>query len=303
MGNFQVQLLKHSINRNNNSEAITFGFTYERFIHAEMMTHRWSRNYSSSRAIPTETMNKWIAEDPALPLHLGANKSGMQSGGQIKEVKSAYNYLKGMLEDIFYNCNFLVKEYDLHKEIVNRYTEPWGWITGVATTGRAQLMNMFNLRISRFAHPNIQRLAVNMARTYRQSTPQVLDVGQWHTPYFDEYIPEGSVTLNPHDKEDRCYSNLDLGMALTWSVARCAWVSYNNPTKDATFAKAKKRHDDCVQLKHVTPCEHQLRACSYKGVGAVPGWESYRMMIPNESAAEFDFGILDREYADRDYVV
>jgi hypothetical protein len=44
----------------------TFQLIYPRFIHAEVMTHRvFSRNASSSRAIPTSKMLEAIAREPA----------------------------------------------------------------------------------------------------------------------------------------------------------------------------------------------------------------------------------------------
>jgi hypothetical protein len=310
-GNFEVGILKHSINRAN-CEAISFGFVYERMIHAEVMTHRWSRNYSSSRAIPYDspkpdvfTMKKWIQQDPALPLHFGANKPGMQSGGLIADPNGARAALLDLLDNIFTATDAIVGRYDLHKEIVNRYSEPFGWIRGIATMGRAQLMNFFSLRCTKFAHPNIQRLAVQMARLYRKSVATPLTEGQWHTPYFNDYIPEGSIIKMSDGTPG--FSTLELVKPLIWSTARSAWTSYNNPTKDADFDKATKRHNDCVDLKHATPLEHQLRARSdnlTRG-GLVPGYDSYRSMIPGEAASEFDFGILDDPggYLNRDYMV
>lgn len=282
-GNFRVEILKHSIGHHN-LEAITFLFTYERFIHAEVMTHRWSRNYSSSRAIPYEKMKKWVAQDPALPLHLGSNRPGMQAGNEVENTEKLKSDLLSFYCSVAEHCDFIDTEHNPHKEIINRYTEPWGWITGVATMGRSQLMNFFQLRISPMAHPNIQRLAVAMARLYRASKPQILEPSQWHIPFVDSV--EGT-------HED-----------LVWSVARCAWTSYNNPTKDSTFDKALRRHDDCVNFKHATPLEHQLQCRGDRGKsGLVPGYDSYRMMVPGESASDFDFSVLDTDYQDKWFCV
>lgn len=287
-GNFSVELLKHSVF--DGREAITWLVTYERFIHAEVMTHRWSRNYSSSRAIPYGRMRDWTAQDPAMPLHLGSNRAGMQSGAEVDDPEVLRAELSHLYAAVQAKMDDIVDRYDPHKEIVNRYTEPWGWITGVMTMGRDQLMNFFSLRCSPYAHPNIQRLATTMARLYETSKPTRLSRGEWHTPFFDDYVPgDGGMPY------------ADVRTALAWSVARCAWCSYNNPNKDATHEHAKKRHDDCVRLKHVTPLEHQLRAGA--GGGLVPGFASYRSMIRGESAAEFDFAAFRETYGDRDYLV
>ena len=283
IGNFSVNLLKHSRNIVG-EEAISYLFTYERFIHAEIMTHRHSRNYSSSRAIPYDKMQEWITSDPALPLHMGKNRNGMQSGELVNNSEKFKDALIEHYKSTRKWCDTLIEEYNPHKEIINRYTEPFGWITGIMTTGRRQLMNLFNLRISPMAHPNFQRLGVAMARLYRASTPQELQVGEWHLPFVNSVK---GTTEN-----------------VTWCVARSAWCSYNSPTKDATYERAKVRHDDCIKHLHTTPLEHALEARGDSDKrGLVPGYNSYRSMIPDECASEFDFSILDTVYHDKWYVV
>jgi hypothetical protein len=208
----------------------------------------------------------------------------MQAGAEVEDAEGLKSDLVELYHGIVQDCNSLVDVYDPHKEIINRYTEPWGWITGVMTMGRSQLMNFFQLRISPMAHPNIQRLAVAMARLYRESQPQVLQAGEWHIPFMESV--EGS------DRD------------LVWSVARCAWTSYDSPLKDAVWAKALKRHDECVEFKHATPLEHQLLCRDDTGkLGLVPGYDSYRMMIAGESASDFDFSVLDTDYRDRWFCV
>src|SRR5690606_35372760 len=62
----------------------TFQLRYPRFIHSELMTHRvFSRNASSSRAIPVAKMIAQVRNDPAMPIHWGANQSGMQAKAQL----------------------------------------------------------------------------------------------------------------------------------------------------------------------------------------------------------------------------
>ena len=57
---------------------------YWRAVHAELMTHRaFSRNASSSRAIPVRKMLAQVWGDPAGPLHWGANQPGMQAGQEL----------------------------------------------------------------------------------------------------------------------------------------------------------------------------------------------------------------------------
>lgn len=283
--NFYIQLAAHSMNERG-EEMISWKGCYERFIHAEVMTHRWSRNYSSSRAIPYEMMKAMILRDPGLPLHMGSNRSGMQAGPLIQDVEGARAYLKHMLDVVYGMMDDCVERFDLHKEIMNRYSEPWGWITGVMTMGGKQFNNYLNLRCNKMAHPNIQRVAACMARLYQKSTPRALRSGEWHVPWVD-------------DMSD----SMPIAKQLVWSAARAAWTSYETvDRKVATFDNAVRRHDDCVTLKHATPLEHQGMALGERGNGVVPGFLEYRMTIPGESCDVFDFDTFNRDYADRDYV-
>ncbi len=48
----------------------TFQLRYPRFIHSEVMTHRvFSRNASSSRAIPVIKLINQVEANPAMPVH------------------------------------------------------------------------------------------------------------------------------------------------------------------------------------------------------------------------------------------
>ena len=290
-GNFEVGLVCHTRSPAG-LEALTFRWAYERMIHAEVMTHRWSRNYSSSRAIPYPRLVEWFAADPAMSLHLGTNRPGMQAGAEVADPDRFRRKVARRFYKTVDWCDRLIGGFRPHKEVINRFLEPWGWIVGVATMGRAQFLNFVALRCTPEANANIQRLAINALREYRASTPRSLEAGQWHVPFFHEYVPRGELA--------------DPGVlpALAWSAARCCWVSYANLDKDATYQDALRRHDDCVRLHHVTPLEHQLRARPDSlRHGVVPGYDSYRMMVPGESVSDLDVdAVLDR-YGDRDYLV
>ena len=62
----------------------TMELKYPRFIHSEFMTHRvFSRNASSSRAIPIQRQIDMIKEVTAMPIHWGKNQSGMQAHEEL----------------------------------------------------------------------------------------------------------------------------------------------------------------------------------------------------------------------------
>jgi hypothetical protein len=287
-GHFGVRVLKHS--SANGYEAITFLATYERMIHAEVMTHRWSRNYSSSRAIPYHSMCRWIADDPANHLHMGRNVPGMQSGDVVDDESGLREYIVARYHDTRAWTDEMVRRFGPHKTIPNRYLEPWGWITGVMTMGRDQFVNWCAQRCDENADQNIQRLAITMLRLYRQSTPQTLRTGEWHMPFVDDHVPCGAH----YDEKVK--------EAIIWSTARAAWCSYNSPEKNSTFERAKIRHDDCVVKGHFTPTEHQLVA-NGRTRGLVPGYRSYRSMLPGEHRTRVDLDEILRRYEGVDYLV
>src|SRR5690242_16180800 len=75
----------------------TFVLEYPRFIHAELLTHRaFSRNTSSSRAIPVTRQIQEVLDDPAVPLQFLKNKKGMKGGEPLVDQAAAKaNWLAG----------------------------------------------------------------------------------------------------------------------------------------------------------------------------------------------------------------
>ena len=82
-----ARIIADSMNRNG-QRLTTVQARYWRAVHAELMTHRaFSRNASSSRAIPVRKMLAQVWGDPAGPLHWGANQAGMQAEHHLRETK------------------------------------------------------------------------------------------------------------------------------------------------------------------------------------------------------------------------
>jgi len=76
----------------------TFQLRYPRFIHSELMTHRvFSRNASSSRAIPTAKLLEMVKIDPAMPVYWGKNQSGMQANEELDESKFGLRHVTLLL--------------------------------------------------------------------------------------------------------------------------------------------------------------------------------------------------------------
>ncbi len=71
----------------------TLQLCYPRLIHSEVMTHRaFSRNASSSRAIPVAKVLAQVRENPAMPVHWGVNKPGMQASAEVDHIERKFYF-------------------------------------------------------------------------------------------------------------------------------------------------------------------------------------------------------------------
>lgn len=257
----------------------TFSLKYPRFIHAEFMTHRiFSRNASSSRAIPVEKMISWVNEDPAMPTSWGMNQPGMQADKELpKKVQVDASLMWLIARDNCVNHTRNLVSWKVHKQVANRILEPWHHISVVCTA--TDFENFFDLRIDSAAQPEIRDLAVAMAEEYFTSTPREAPNYAYHTPYVD--------------KEDVELVLEDYGMELSFvlnklSVARCARVSYlNHEGKRPEVEKDIGLHDMLLSDRHMSPFEHVARPVSPSDkdtpTGNFTGWVQYRKELERHS--------------------
>lgn len=224
---------------------------YPRFIHAEFMTHRqFSRNASSSRAIPVERLIDDVECDPAMPIFWGKNQKGMQArkeltGVALELAKTAWHIA---LKRAIRSANSL-SETGSHKQIVNRILEPFAHINVVVTA--TEWDNFFALRIHEDAQPEIKALAEVIRDAIDGANVQKLDYGQWHLPFVtgEESRREGGLT-DP------------LGNLRVVSAARCARTSYK--THDGRVSTLEEDIDLGERLTksrpfHASPFEHQAK--------------------------------------------
>lgn len=252
---FRVTIVADSISPSG-VRLTTLQLRYPRFIHAEFMTHRvFSRNSSSSRAIPVAKMIEQVREDPAMPIHWGKNEPGMQAWAELDDVEmntpwgttdrqQAKNLWRAAAEKAADSAESLAKV-GAHKQIVNRILEPWQWMNTIVTA--TEWDNFFALRCHTDAQPEIQLLAQLMLHEMDEmeyGVPTPLSCGQWHLPY----ITQEDTKLN--DVLDRCKI----------SAARCARVSYNKhdgtaPSVEEDLALFERLVGS--EPRHASPLEHQ----------------------------------------------
>lgn len=251
----------------------TLELKFHRFILPEFNTHRmFSRNASSSRAIPIEKMIKQVQLSPAMPIHWGENQPGMQAGEEIspdigKTIwnLSAYEASDGAKS--LHNIGY-------HKQIVNRLLEPFQWMKVIVTA--TEWDNFFKLRLHPDAQPEIQELARCMKQAIGNSIPQELSNGFWHLPY---------VTTDECDKWR--FEDMDLQTLIKCSVARCARISYlNHDNSNPNIEKDIALADKLLAAGHMSPLEHQATPM-YDNKGNESPWYTWPKGITHQDKDGF----------------
>lgn len=221
---------------------LTIEATMHRFVLAEFNTHRvFSRNSASSRAIPVAKQLERVKNDPAMPVEWGTNQKGMQAAEPLSAIEEAsaeleWVYARSKSAEV---SSYLSQTLNVHKQLSNRLLEPWMWHTVIFST--TELDNFFAQRCSPLAQPEIRVVAERIRDAVEASIPNVLQLGEYHTPY-----------IQPDEQ------SLELEVRKRVSAARCARVSY------LTHAGVRDIQEDLTMFDrltsafppHASPLEH-----------------------------------------------
>jgi hypothetical protein len=275
----------------------TFELEYPRFIHSELMTHRMlSKNAASSRAIPVQRMHDVIVEKPASPVFWGKNQSGMQANEEIQHVMAAQDRWKAAAKEVVKIAQDLA-ELGLHKQIVNRVTEPFQLMKTVISG--TEWRNFLWLRNHEDAQPEFKELAQCVEMALFDSKPTKLNAGEWHLPYINTKRIGGEIKYFIGEDQE-----ISLEHARMVSASCCAQVSYRK--NDDSLEKAIQIFDRLINSQpiHASPVEHQatpmqkmnedskynweegMTHVDRNGVrwsGNLREWIQFRKLIPNEA--------------------
>lgn len=236
---------------------------FANFLANDVVVHN-SRNAASERAVPVNKMIEQVRTNPAMPIHWGKNKPGMQAseeftGIELEEAKLAW--LKAA-RDASDTAEWMNK-IGLHKQVVNRILSPFTWAHVITTA--TEWDNFFELRDHTDAQPEIRLVAELMKKALNESEPKLLKDDEWHLPYV-------------MDEEKEKYSIEDL---IKISAARCARVSYlTHDGKSPIYEDDIKLYERLVGSKpiHASPIEHQAKPAFSEDCqsGNFRGWIQYR---------------------------
>lgn len=253
----EAHIIEDSISESGH-RLVTWKLTYPRFIHSELMTHRvFSRNAASSRAIPTKKWITAIEEEPAMPIHWGANRSGMQASEQIDNIEAAEREWCDAAKHAVLFARSMLQQ-GIHKQVVNRILEPFMHMT-VIVSG-TDYKGFFAQRAHKDAQPEIQELACQMQSLYHIHRPTLLQENEWHLP---------AITA----EEKKAH---DLYTLKRVSAARMAAVSYLRsedvrPVEDWLSLFSLLAESD---PPHLSPLEHV--ATPGKAQNNFTGWKQLR---------------------------
>jgi len=312
-----AELVEHSVNEFGN-ELMTFRLHYPRIIHAEVMTHRmFSRNASSSRAIPVKKILEQVRDNPAMPVKFGKNKSGMQDDGEHDAKIPVYNPADLIPEPTYYGIedywrlsadnasNFAeaIADAGYHKQIANRLLEPYQFMNTIISM--TDIDNFWHLRLHGDADPTFVELSSCMYDAYQASTPTLVREDDYHLPFITKKFDEAdNLHYYANDVE------VDLETAIKVSISICCQVSYR--LSDFSVEKAIKIWDMLVTMNpvHASPLEHvaspfgkdeyqardnmnrHIENLGYLGINALycgnfKGWVQYRKTVPYENVELF----------------
>ena len=252
-GNISAEIVADSVSKAG-KRITTFVLEYPRFIHGEVMTHRmFSRNAASSRAIPIKKMIELVKKQCAMPIHWGANQSGMQAEKQLTGIKLKLSKLSWHLAAFCAtSVAWLLTKCGAHKQIVNRILEPFQMMRTIVTA--TEWNNFFWLRHHKDAQPEIKELAAVMLQAREMSVPETLGGNEWHTPFVKHSRHPETGELLYHAKDEDVIS---WEQALKISASCCAQVSYRK--LDESVEKADDIYRRLIESEpvHASPVEHQ----------------------------------------------
>lgn len=271
----------------------TFELTYPRYIHSEFMTHRmFSRNASSSRAIPVNKVIEQVDSNPVVPPKVYMNKAGIVGDVEapIDVATDFYNLWLDAARNAVETAKCM-KKLGIHKQHINRILEPFQFIKVIVTA--TEWYNFFALRLAPDAQPEIRQLArviYDEMDRYRNNEVGVLEVSIPRKDYPDIFARRGADKVHtivslPYitDEDIKKIGKDNYCQLMKISAARCARVSYNNHDgSNPDLEKDMKLYDRLYDGRHMSPMEHTcIQDPDYRKYANLSGWKSLRYLVEN----------------------
>ena len=307
-------------------EIFTLELEYPRAIHAQLLTHgAFSKNSSSTRAVPLEAAIKQILANPAHYIWT-ENQSGMQGAvitdpDKLAGAERLFHIAKMNMIHIARNLSSKRSwGQNIHKQNAGRLLEPFQNIKIVLTS--TEWENWDWLRNDPDAQGEIADLACAIKEARDTAEITVLKEDEWHVPYVDReretvngkmkyFLPREDL---PNGKLGHS-TVLSVEEAKAVSSSVCAQISYRKA--DYALEKASGMQGMLVNGRrvHASPFEHQaspigeystdsgdfaaimfnlptgvthVRRDGTMGSGNFVSWIQHRQLIPKHDKALFE---------------
>jgi thymidylate synthase ThyX len=272
--NISARVIADSLNRSGN-RLTSLVIKLPRIVLAEFNTHRAiSKNSASSRAIPFDKMVEQVRNNPFVPTKFQQDHKGMQGtkyfiGDTDEILRSEWLHASEIAVIHAKSLN----QMGVTKQLCNRLLEPFMYHTIIATA--TEWENFIALRAHDMAEIHIQDAAYKVLDALNNSTPKMLEPGEWHIPFGDHIVVNTIPEVTPED---------ELRMRIKIATARCARVSYMNFEGKDDYAADIRLHDMLKESGHMSPFEHIAQALPASiQSGNFIGFEQYRKTIEGEN--------------------
>lgn len=247
----------------------------------------FSRNASSSRAVPVSKVIQQVTNNPVIPPKVFLNKAGMV-GDVEADSESAEDFYNLWVEAAS-NAVKTAKKMDelgIHKQHINRILEPFQFIHVIVTA--TEWENFFRLRLAPDAQPEMQDLARaiynEMLKFKDQFFGYIISGGDGSL--CSVLSGDSTLTTAPYvtiDDWEALGDDCDFIKIMKVSAARCARVSYNNHDgSKPDVTKDLKLFERLYKGGHMSPLEHTcIRNTECVQSANLMGWESLRYLLEN----------------------
>lgn len=254
---------------------ISVSSDYHNFLANGITVHNcFSRNASSSRAIPVKRMIEQVRENTVIPPKVFMNQKGMVGETEADPVTTtAFHVLWEEAAENACKTAEMMERLGIHKQHVNRILEPFQFIKVIVTA--TDWRNFFILRLAPDAQPEIRELAsaiYDEMNRYRNKDVGVLELDKEHIVVSIPYIT---------DEDIKEIGKEEYHLLMKISAARCARVSYNNHDgSKPDIEKDLKLYGHLYDSKHMSPMEHAcIRDEDHRKNANLTGWKSLRYLI------------------------
>ena len=329
MNEIKVEIVADSINQQGD-RLTSLVLTYPRIIHAEMMTHRmFSRNASSSRAVPIQKMIEAVKNNTFCPFEFQKAHKGMQ-GSEYFTGKDKQECVDLWLEsaELALQQAEKMKAKGISKQIINRILEPYQYYKVLITGSKEGWENFFKLRNPSYSWQGkgefkswkdlvkshfkegasrdwvdglentsvLERLQINKG----QAEIHMMMLSEKIYDVIQESVP---IQLKPNEWHIPMISDLESLKLSTddqikLSVGRAANTSYTvvGDEKELTLEHAIKIHDKCVELVHSSVFEHCARAMSDEEHGS---YIKGKIDLIDVDEPEYNGGIYEPQFSEK----